>query len=68
MLLKRFVGSQNYIEVQNDNAGENVFKKLGQHIKMFLSRKVQNEVGRAWISGEMENNKLKNIFHLNQMM
>ena len=59
MLLKRFVGSQNYIEVQNDNAGENVFKKLGQHIKMFLSRKVQNEVGRAWISSEMEKQQIK---------
>ena len=59
MLLKRFVGSQNYIEVQNDNAGQNVFKKLGQHIKMFLARKVQNEIGRAWISSEMEKRQIK---------
>ncbi|PCH59187.1 MAG: hypothetical protein COC11_02400 [Candidatus Neomarinimicrobiota bacterium] len=59
MTLKNLVVSRNYIEVQNNDAGENVFKKLSQHIKIFLQKKVQNEIGREWIRGEIERKGIK---------
>jgi predicted kinase len=57
--LKSIIGNRNYIEVQNNDAGENVFKKLSQHIKIFLQRKVQNEIGKQWIRGEIERRDIK---------
>ena len=59
MTLKNLVVRGNYIEVQNNDAGENVFKKLSQHIKIFLQKKVQNEIGREWIRGEIERKGIK---------
>jgi len=57
--LKNLIGNRNYIEVQNNDAGENVFKKLSQHIKMFLQRKVQNEIGKLWIRTEIERRDIR---------
>ena len=45
---------RNFIVVDNNNAGEDVFAKVYKQVMNLAKGKVQNSIGRQWIANELE--------------
>lgn len=46
-------GSSNFVIVDNDNAGEDVFKKVWKYIMNFTKKKVKNPIAKKWMDMEL---------------
>tara|TARA_Y100001937_G_C6989924_1_gene271616 strand:+ start:149 stop:685 length:537 start_codon:yes stop_codon:yes gene_type:complete len=44
---------RNFIVVDNNDAGEDVFSKVYKQVMHLAKSKVQNSIGRQWIAGEL---------------
>ena len=45
---------RNFVVVDNNNAGEDVFAKVYKQVMHLAKGKVQNSIGRQWIANELE--------------
>ena len=50
-------GSQNFIVVDNNDAGDDVFKKVWKQAKKLIKSPIKNPLGNFWISTELEKKK-----------
>jgi len=50
---QRLFGSSNFIVVDNNMAGEDVFAKVWKRIAMLIRKKVSNPIAKRWISQEL---------------
>ena len=50
---QRFFGSKNFIIVDNNDIGDDVFGMVGTQVRKMLSRKVDNFIAKAWIAKEL---------------
>ena len=50
-------GNRNFIVVDNNDAGEDVFNKVWKRIAMLIRKKVSNPVAKMWISQELSKKK-----------
>ncbi len=50
-------GNRNFIIVDNNDAGEDVFNKVWKRIAMMLRKKVSNGIAKRWISQELAKKK-----------
>lgn len=48
---------QNYIRVENDNAGEDVFAKVWKKVMVLARQKTTNPIAKAWIEAELAKKK-----------
>ena len=44
---------QNFVVVDNNNAGEDVFKKVFKQVMSLAKSRVQNALGQQWIANEL---------------
>ena len=47
-------GSKNFIIVDNNDAGEDIFKEVSKRVRGLLRKKVTNTRARNWVSMEMK--------------
>ena len=50
---QRFFGNKNFIIVDNNDIGDDVFGMVGTQVRKMLSRKVDNFIAKAWIAKEL---------------
>ena len=50
---QRFFGNKNFIIVDNNDIGDDVFGMVGTQVRKMLSRKVDNFIAKAWINKEL---------------
>jgi len=50
---QRLFGSSNFIVVDNNMAGEDVFAKVWKRVAMLIRKKVNNPIAKRWISQEL---------------
>ena len=50
---QQFFGNKNFIIVDNNDAGDDVFGMVGTQVRKMLSRKVDNIIAKAWIAREL---------------
>ena len=50
---QQFFGNKNFIIVDNNDVGDDVFGMVGTQVKKMLSRKVDNYLAKAWIAKEL---------------
>ena len=50
---QRLFGSSNFIVVDNNMAGEDVFSKVWKRVAMLIRKKVNNPIAKRWISQEL---------------
>ena len=46
-------GSSNFIIVDNNDAGEDVFKKVWKRCMILVKKKVNNTIAKSWISKQL---------------
>ena len=46
-------GSNNFIIVDNNDAGEDVFKKVWKRCMILVKKKVKNTIAKSWISKQL---------------
>ena len=46
-------GSSNFIIVDNNDAGEDVFKKVWKRCMILVKKKVKNTIAKSWISKQL---------------
>ena len=51
---QQFFGNKNFIIVDNNDVGDDVFGMVGTQVKKMLSRKVDNFIAKAWINKELK--------------
>jgi shikimate kinase len=54
---QRLFGNSNFIVVDNNMAGEDVFEKVWKRIAMLIRKKVSNPIAKRWISQELAKKK-----------
>ena len=50
---QRLFGGKNFIIVDNNNAGEDVFEKVWKRCMMLVRKKVTNRIAKSWIAKEL---------------
>jgi shikimate kinase len=50
---QRLFGSSNFIVVDNNDAGEDVFAKVWKRVAMLVRKKVSNPIAKRWIAAEL---------------
>ena len=50
---QQFFGNKNFIIVDNNDIGDDVFGMVGTQVRKMLSRKVDNFIAKAWIAKEL---------------
>lgn len=50
---QRLFGSSNFIVVDNNDAGEDVFEKVWKRVAMLIRKKVSNPIAKRWITAEL---------------
>ena len=50
---QQFFGNKNFIIVDNNDAGDDVFGMVGTQVRKMLSRKVDNIIAKSWIAREL---------------
>lgn len=50
---QQFFGNKNFIIVDNNDVGDDVFDMVGTQVRKMLSRKVDNFIAKAWIAREL---------------
>ena len=50
---QRLFGSSNFIVVDNNDAGEDVFEKVWKRVAMLIRKKVSNPIAKRWIAAEL---------------
>ena len=50
---QQFFGNKNFIIVDNNDIGDDVFGMVGTQVRKMLSRKVDNYLAKAWIAKEL---------------
>ena len=50
---QRLFGSSNFIVIDNNMAGEDVFEKAWKRVAMLIRKKVWNPIAKRWISQEL---------------
>jgi len=50
---QRLFGSSNFIVVDNNDAGEDVFEKVWKRVRGLVSKKVSNPIAKRWIEQEL---------------
>ena len=50
---QQFFGSKNFIIVDNNDIGDNVFDMVGKQVRRMLSKKVNNPIAQKWIDNEL---------------
>ena len=51
---QQFFGNKNFIIVDNNNIGDNVFDMVGTQVRKMLSRKVNNPIAQNWIDNQLK--------------
>ena len=51
---QRLFGGKNFIVVDNNDAGEDVFEKVWKRCMVLVRKKVNNPIAKAWIAGELK--------------
>ena len=51
---QRFFGNKNFIIVDNNNIGDDVFDMVGVQVRKMLSKKVNNHIAQNWIDNELK--------------
>ncbi len=51
---QQFFGNKNFIIVDNNDIGDDVFGMVGTQVRKMLSRKVDNFIAKAWINKELK--------------
>tara|TARA_S200002703_G_scaffold2153_1_gene3452 strand:+ start:829 stop:1497 length:669 start_codon:yes stop_codon:yes gene_type:complete len=54
---QRRFGPSNFIVVDNNNAGEDVFLKVFKRIRSLVKKKINNPIAKQWIQNELEKKK-----------
>lgn len=54
---QQFFGNKNFIVVDNNDAGEDVFKKVWKRVSGLVKRKVNNHIANQWIANELRKKK-----------
>jgi thymidylate kinase len=54
---QNYFGRSNFILVDNNDAGEDIFKKLYRQVIGLIRKPVKNPVGKKWIASELEKKK-----------
>jgi predicted kinase len=54
---QRFFGNKNFIIVDNNDAGEDIFNAVWKRVAMLVRQKVANPIARAWIQRELDARK-----------
>ena len=50
---QRLFGASNFIIVDNNNAGEDVFEKVWKRCMTLVRKKVTNRIAKSWIAKEL---------------
>jgi predicted kinase len=50
---QQFFGNKNFIIVDNNDIGDNVFDMVGTQVRKMLSKKVNNPIAQKWIDTEL---------------
>lgn len=51
---QNYFGRSNFILVDNNDAGEDIFKKLYRQVVAMIRKPVKNPIGKKWIESELE--------------
>ena len=51
---QRFFGNKNFIIVDNNSIGDDVFDMVGVQVRKMLSKKVNNHIAQNWIDNELK--------------
>ena len=51
---QQFFGNKNFIIVDNNDIGDDIFDMVGTQVRKMLSRKVDNFIAKAWINKELK--------------
>jgi len=51
---QQFFGNKNFIIVDNNDIGDNVFDMVGTQVRKMLSRKVNNPIAQNWIDNQLK--------------
>lgn len=54
---QQFFGSKNFIVVDNNDAGEDIFKKVWKRVSGLVKKKVNNHIANQWIANELRKKK-----------
>ena len=54
---QQFFGNKNFIVVDNNDAGEDVFKKVWKRVSGLVKKKVNNHIANQWIANELRKKK-----------
>ena len=50
---QRLFGAKNFIVVDNNDAGEDVFEKVWKRCMLLVRKKVTNRIAKSWIAKEL---------------
>ena len=50
---QRFFGTKNFVIVDNNEVGDDVFDMVGKQVRKLLRKKVDNHIAKAWIESEL---------------
>ena len=50
---QRFFGTKNFIIVDNNSVGDDVFDMVGKQVRKLLRKKVDNHIAKGWIENEL---------------
>jgi len=50
---QRLFGNKNFVIVDNNDAGEDIFSKVWKRIMVLVRQKVNNHIAKRWISQEL---------------
>jgi len=54
---QNYFGRENFVLVDNNNAGEEIFNKVYRQVVGLIKKPVKNPVGKKWIQSELEKKK-----------
>ena len=54
---QRLFGNTNFVIVDNNDAGEDIFKKVWKRIMVLVRKKVSNHIAKRWIKQELSKKK-----------
>jgi hypothetical protein len=50
---QRFFGTKNFVIVDNNEVGDDVFDMVGKQVRKLLRKKVDNHIAKGWIESEL---------------
>jgi len=65
---QNYFGAENFILVDNNDAGEDIMKKVWKTTKKLVERPVKNHIAKSWIKAEMDaRNRLKEALETEEL-